>query len=254
MGTKGAELNPYLFVRNNAKNDIDLFGLIPGLSLPIVIELPPDQSLSFLFHYRFGNGQLYVLGSDIVSRYARASSYSIELLREQIKEKLKSDMGEKCKEEGVFIFQSSGSLTGVMRLNKPASGWQDALFDDLKILNQSTLIMNYKCTLKVACVCKNNKPCAKQITGNCDVENLIKDRFANPQDKVSPYYERDEKAYQQCIKDCSAIKRNRDAYNYCVNLCEKKYPESESFGGIAYDIAGRWQDQLPVDITSDCNF
>ena len=122
-------------------------------------------------------------------------------------------------------------------------------FNPMTVIGNTTVYASYSCNVETTCKCcpgeSNKRPVS--FSGNCTVNFRLKDRFANPTDKMKKhFYERNEKAYQQCRKSCSDAFHwlwDGPAYNACMNRCKEFYPPSEWIGATPYDIVASWTEQ-----------
>ncbi|MDD2763158.1 MAG: chitobiase/beta-hexosaminidase C-terminal domain-containing protein [Opitutaceae bacterium] len=225
-------VNLYGFVGNSPVCRIDRIGL------------DTETVADFIWHYFFGQGRpVDISNAGFMPRFKKRINKDIELLQERLKD---IRPAFKCKGRGPIPISFEGVINSQFHISNMALTWDQALSDPIRILNNGGLDLEYTCKGSGYCKCDSNVYTPWKAVITCDLVFRIKDRFANPTDKVGPFYERDEKAYQTCVKACEGLPGAQR--KQCLSECEKKHPPSELPGGTPYDITGSWNDSLGYEV------
>lgn len=227
-------VNLYEFVNNAPTNFIDRFGE------------NPETVAGFISHYYFGGGaSVDISNAGFFTRFQSSIAKDTNALKGQLTA-LKP--GFACNGTNTVKFNTKGLFKGKFAVANIAKHWSDPLTDVLQVLNQGGLNMGYECEGEGKCACNSSGVLAPVSADlKCKLTFFVKDRFANPTDKVGPYYERNEQAYQACISGCKNLPRAQRSA--CMAQCEKQYPRSELPGGTAYDIFGSWSENTTFTVT-----
>ena len=257
---------------------VDPFGLqIPGVNPvprgPSPGRNPEQNVISLGGHYIGGEGRpVFINGTGLLSDFVAASQDSINNLKQSIEAS-----GKHLDADCYSSYSFSGKIVGTVKLDlgSGAKDWTDALWDRLKVLNESSVTMDYRCQTNLVCeecACGEQAPTSGRTT--CNLRFYLHDRFANPHDIGTRFGEGDRegphgKDYEftpamnalrdKCLKKCEAEYGKSipsqgggtknpgpgqpgympPGLQRCRDRCFRNFPDTEIIG-TPYDIYGAW--------------
>jgi RHS repeat-associated protein len=208
--------------------------------------VPSGWTTIFGYHYFFGNGkELNISGSNVLRDWIAKADLT------PLRSAVQNNFPLSCDEPVQTRSGTEGSVP--IKLKEQATWALDGWDEPEKVLNESTVTLDWTCTFKTHCkICCNtgNNGVYKYGT-RCTYNFTLKDRFANPLDigidQHGVGYEYKYEYWKKCMSDCMGSPTGGNfvdwpKFQLCRKDCNQKWPTTELPGATAYDIQGRWSE------------